>query len=287
MRMKKKIGFIGAGKVGSAMSTGLSKKGFEVVALYDVNPEAVKKLADKIKGCKIVETAQKVVDAADAVFITTIDSMIEPIASSVKWRAGQYAIHVSGGCTVDLLNKAKKDGAFTGVMHPGQIFFSAENGYESIVGSTFDIEAEEPSLSMLGDLANALDAYWVKVASEDKAAYHVTIEFSTLYVMLMARISTNIMAEMGISAEAASKIISVGVATIAKTIRKEGVNRPLVGPVDRCDIKTIENHIDTMKRVFPSAIPLYKEFVRQNIILAEGNTINTKDADTLKATIDY
>ncbi len=198
-----RFGFIGAGKVGAAIAVNLIKKGYPVIAVNDVMLESAKRFADRISSCQILNNPQNVADAADFVFITTPDSYIKSVADAVKWRPGQIVVHCSGGNTISLIRKAQEDGASVGVFHPGQIFFNTEQDFENIAGSTFDIETEEPLLSTLGGLATALDSHWLRVKAEEKAAYHVAIEFTNLYVMLMARLSSRIMNAMGITTEQA------------------------------------------------------------------------------------
>jgi 3-hydroxyisobutyrate dehydrogenase-like beta-hydroxyacid dehydrogenase len=48
---KRKIGFIGAGKVGTALATTLFKGGYPVIAVADMNVSASEKLADLVPGC--------------------------------------------------------------------------------------------------------------------------------------------------------------------------------------------------------------------------------------------
>lgn len=45
--MQKKIGIIGAGVVGSAMATVLSRLGYEITGVHDIRPESTKALAEK------------------------------------------------------------------------------------------------------------------------------------------------------------------------------------------------------------------------------------------------
>ncbi len=50
---KQKIGFIDAGKVGTALATTLFKGGYPVIAVADTNLRAAEKLSDQVPGCHV------------------------------------------------------------------------------------------------------------------------------------------------------------------------------------------------------------------------------------------
>ncbi len=279
-----KLGFIGAGKVGTALAVRLSGKGYPVAAVYDVNSEAAQNFAEAISGCKVVSKTQDVADAADLVFITTTDNLITTVANEVKWRAGQSAVHCSGANTVALLESAQKAGALVGVFHPGQSFADKKQAIENIPGATFDIEAEEPLLSTFKELATALDGYWIEIKPEDKPVYHVAVEFTSLFVMLLFRLAAQMMQTMDIPTEQAARVALPMLRGTANIIETFGTSRPLTGPADRGDDETIKKHIDGLKRLFPKGLPLYRELVRQNITFSiEHGLIDQKKAEEIQA----
>ena len=59
-----KLGFIGAGTVGTALSIRLNDKGYPVVAVSSRSRTSAEKLAETISGCHAVSNNQAVADAA-------------------------------------------------------------------------------------------------------------------------------------------------------------------------------------------------------------------------------
>ena len=282
-----KIGFIGAGKVGTALAVRLSRKGYSLVAIHDVKPEAAKDFVQVVRGCKVADEAQDVADAADLVFITTTDDLISSVCSSIKWRAGQMVVHCSGANTVALLESANQAGALVGVFHPGLSFADKKQAIESILGVTFDIEAKEPVLSKLKELAAELDAYWIEIKPEDKPVYHVAVEFTSLFVALLFRMAVRMEQTMGITTEQAVGVALPMIRGTADIIETFGTSRPLTGPADRGDNQTIKNHIDGLRRLFPDGLPLYRELVRQNITFSlEHKLIDQTKAEELRAILE-
>ena len=75
------IGFIGIGVLGKGLPLALAERGYRVVAAYNRSTASAQWLADRIPGCSVYTSAQESSDAADLVFITTPDSVIEDMAS--------------------------------------------------------------------------------------------------------------------------------------------------------------------------------------------------------------
>ena len=282
-----KLGFIGAGKVGTALAISLSGKGYPVVAVYDLNPEAADYFTQEIIGCKITNKTQDVANAADLVFITTVDDQINQIASDLKWRAGQMVVHCSGANSTALLETAKKQGALVGVFHPGNSFADRKQAIQNIAGNTFDIEAEEPLLSTFKELVAALDGYWIEVKASDRPIYHVAIEMPSLFTMLLARTAVKIFEAMNIEQKQALNVTVPLMRVAANIIESFGTSKALTGPVDRGDTETVKKHIDGLRRLCPSVLPLYRELALQNIPFAiEHRSIDQKKADELKAILE-
>ena len=281
------LGYIGAGKVGTALALSLSSKGYQAVAVYDVNKESAEFLAGEVGNCKVANTTQDVADAADLVFITTVDDQINQVASATQWRAGQMVVHCSGANSTVLLEPARKQGALVGVFHPGNSFADKTQAIQNMAGSTFDIEAEEPLLSTFKELISVLDGYWIEVNASDRAVYHAAIEMPSLFTMLLARTSVKMCQDMNIEQEKALNVIVPLMRVAANITEAFGTSKALTGPVDRGDTETVKKHIDGIRRVSPSVLPLYRELVRQNIPFAlEKKSIDQKKADELKKIVD-
>ena len=281
------LGFIGAGRVGTALAVRLSRKGYPVSAVYDLQEDAARAFADEIADCTVMSQPQDVANSADFVFVSTPDALIEPVASSIKWETGQTVVHCSGANTVALLDTAKKAGALVGVFHPGQTFADTKQAIENMAGATFDIEAEEPLLTTFKKMAGDLDGYWIEVRAEDKAVYHVAVELTSLFVMLLFRTAVKMMKTMDITVEQAIRVALPMLRGTANIIETFGNSRPLTGPVDRGDDDTIKRHIDGLNRLCPGTLPLYRELVRQNIPFAvEHDSIDQEKSEALLALIN-
>lgn len=278
------LGFIGAGKVGTALAVRLSKKGYPVVAVYDVKPEAARYFTRVVSGSKSVDEKQAVADTTELVFISTTDDFIRSVASELKWRPGQMVLHCSGANTTALLEPAREQGVLVGVFHPGQAFTDKEQAIENIAGATFDIEAEEPLLSTLKELAVALDGSWVEVKATDRPVFHVAEELCALFQYVNYKVAVKMLGAINLNEEQANKVLLPLLKATVRNIETFGMNQVLPGPVDRGDGETLKRHIDGLRRIFPRGLPLYRELTLQNTHLAhKWGSINQQKTEELQS----
>jgi putative dehydrogenase len=107
--MKKKIGMIGLGIMGSAMSPNLLKAGFSVIG-YDIRPELVQVLVDR--GGIGVASCMEVADNAD-VIITSLPS-VQALQDVVSGKEGLMKGAKKGQCVIETstLPLEAKQGAY-------------------------------------------------------------------------------------------------------------------------------------------------------------------------------
>ena len=279
-----KLGFIGAGTVGTALARRLSEKGYRIVAVASRRQSSAEKLAQSIPNCRAVNGNQSVADTAEFVFITTPDGAIGPVASEIKWHRGQSVVHCSGADSIDILEPARKSGAKTGGFHPLQTFASVQQAIDNIPGSTFAVEAEEPLLSTLKDMATALDGTWIQLKASDKVLYHAAAVIACNYLVTLVKLATDLWQTFNVPTNQAAKALMPLLQGTLNNINNVGIPQCLTGPIARGDSGTIKKHLNALKKVAPSVLSTYRELGRQTIpvALAKGR-INQQQADELQA----
>lgn len=282
-----RLGFIGAGPVGTAFAVNLAGRGYQVAAVFDRDPEAAQRLAGEIAGCAAQASAQAVVDAADTVFITTPDDFIAKVAAALRWRPGQAAVHCSGATTVEALEAAAAQGAHAGAIHPCQSFAGRDQAIANLPGTTFAIEAEEPLRSTLTTLAKALEGEVVYLTSEDKALYHAAACFAAAYAYTLVDVATELWKSFGKSKAEATKAYIPLLRGTVNNIANVGFPGCPSGPLMRGDVKTIERHFAALGKHAPEVLPLYKALGLRTLPvgLAKG-TLSEDKAAVLRALLE-
>jgi len=281
-----KTGFIGAGKVGTALAVLLSRKGYPVAAVYDQIHAAAERLHDLVSDCRIMANSQQVAETSDLVFITTPDGVIEQVTSQVKWTHGKSIVHCSGADSTDILKKAHEDGAAVGVFHPLQTFAGLQQAIENMPGSTFAIEAEEPLCTTLKEMAQALGGSYIQLKASDKVAYHAAAVFASNYLVTLVKISADLWRTFSIPSDQAIKALLPLMRGTLHNIETIGLPQCLTGPIARGDTGTIRKHLNDISDKTPSLLNPYKELGLQTIpiALAKG-TIDKKQANEMEMLI--
>jgi len=282
-----KLGFIGAGTVGTALSVRLNSKGYLIVAVSSRSRTSAQNLARAVDGCHMSDNNQGVADNAELVFITTPDDAIAPVVSQIKWHAGQSVIHCSGADSTDILQPAKEAGARVGAFHPLQTFASVKQAIENIPGSTFALEAEEPLLNILKDMATALDGHWVELKASDKVIYHASAVIACNYMVTVVKLATDLWQSFAVPPHQATRALLPLLRGTLNNIDTVGIPQCLTGPIARGDIGTIKKHLDALQEKVPSLLSTYRELGLQTIpiALAKGK-INQQQAQELRAVLE-
>ncbi|HJX69590.1 MAG TPA: DUF2520 domain-containing protein [Dehalococcoidia bacterium] len=262
------IGFIGAGTVGTALAVRLREKGYSIAAVASRSLASAQRLAGMVDNCGVQDSPQAVADAAEMVFITTPDDAIAGVAAQINWHPGQSVIHCSGADSLGILEPATKAGAHAGGFHPLQTFASITYAIENIPGSTFALEAEEPLLSTLKEMAVALDGQWIELKPGDKVIYHAAAVFACNYLVALVKLATDLWQTFGVStAEATQALLPLLRGTI-NNLDNVGLPYCLTGPIARGDIGTIRRHLAALEARAPALLPAYRELGRQTIPIA-------------------
>jgi predicted short-subunit dehydrogenase-like oxidoreductase (DUF2520 family) len=283
-----KLGFIGAGTVGTALSIRLSERGYQVVAVSSRSRSSAEKLAESVSGCRTVDSSQDVADAADLVFITTPDDAIASVAAGVQWHNGQNVVHCSGADSTETLEPARERGAHTGAFHPLQTFASVKQAIDNIAGSTFAVEAEEPLLSTLKDMATSLGGQWIELKASDKVIYHAAAVIACNYLVTLVKLATDLWQTFNVPPDRATRALLPLLRGTIHNIDTIGIPKCLTGPIARGDTGTIKKHIKALQEAAPAVLPTYLEIGRQTIpiALAKGR-INEQQAEELQAILTY
>jgi len=228
-----KIGFIGAGTVGTALALRLCEKGYPVIAVSSRSLASAERLAKVVPSCRVYATVQEVEDFAEFVFITTSDDAIPKIAAQVNWRSHQKVVHCSGADSVDVLESARKACAAVGCFTPLQTFASLDQAINNLSGSTFALEAEEPLLTLLTEMAKALDGNSVVLKAGDKELYHAAAVFACNYVVTLVKLATDLWQAFGVSQDRATQALLPLLQGTVKNIGNIGLPNCLTGPIAR------------------------------------------------------
>jgi len=253
------VGIVGAGTVGTALAIRLSQKGYRVSAVASRTTESARRLARRVQTALVCSDAQGVANVSDLVFVTTPDGVIPTVVSSVKWRKGQSVLHCSGADSLDVLEPARKTGAQVGVFHPLQTFASVDQAIANLTGSTFALEADEPLLGRLRQMATDLGGHWVALKAGDKVLYHAAAVMACNYLVALLETGVRCYEKAGFARDDALQMMEPLVRETLDNVFRLGTVRALTGPVARGDHAVIARQLEALAGWEPRIAAIYRE----------------------------
>lgn len=264
----KRIGFIGAGTVGTTLAMALHRAAYPVVAVASRRFASAQALADRVTGCAAFPSPQAVADRADLVFITTPDDAIAEVVAAVTWRPGQGVVHTSGAVSLDVLAGARKRGAWTGSVHPLQTFADPEQGLALLPGSTFALEGDAPILPLLHALVEALGGRPLVLPPAAKTVYHIAAVLVSNYTVTLAKLATDLWATFGIAPDVALEALVPLLQGTSRNLQVLGLPAALTGPIARGDVGTVRRHLEALADRAPALLDVYRSLGRQTVPIA-------------------
>ncbi len=263
-----KIGFIGAGTVGTALAFLLQQHGYNITMVSSRTDKSARRFTAQVTDCRIAGSNQRVADAADIVFITTPDAVIPTVAAELTWHAGQSVVHCSGADSTAILQPARKMGAAVGTCHPLQTFADGRQAILNIPGSTFAIEAKEPLLSTIKEMAEAVGGRWIVLRPEDRVLYHAAAVMACNYLVTLVKMSTDLWQTFGVPPDQATSALLPLIKGTLNNIENVGLPGCLTGPIARGDAGTVSKHLNALAKSAPDLLDIYKQLGRQTIPIA-------------------
>lgn len=262
-----RLGFIGAGVVGTVLSAALAGAGYPVAAVYSRNASR-RDAAARGAQAQAVRTTQDVADLADVVFLTVPDDAIAAVAGGIRWSAGKSVVHCNGAASLDLLAGPRSQEAAVGAFHPLQSFATEEQARRNLPGSAIAIDAStDELLAHLEAIAVALGGHPLTLHG-DRAVYHLSAAIASNYLVTLLDLAAGLWCELGLSKEEGLRALLPLVRGTVENLDRVGLPAALTGPIARGDVGTIERHLAVLDRVAPEARTMYKELARRTIPIA-------------------
>jgi predicted short-subunit dehydrogenase-like oxidoreductase (DUF2520 family) len=263
---KLKLGFIGAGRVGTGLALSFARSGRIVAAVASRSAASARKLARRIPGAR-ASSPQEAADRADLVFLTVPDDAIERVASGIRWRAGAACVHCSGAGDLDLLAGPAAQGALVGGFHPLRMFGEPGKSFD-LRGCAVAIAGSETLAKQLERLARAIGARPLRLPEGGRPIYHAAANFSGAFVVALIAETIALWKKLGISEKDALRALLPLLRGSVDNVESLGAAGALGSVVARGDVGTIRGHIDALARTAPESLELYRQLSLRTIPLA-------------------
>ncbi|MGV8145971.1 MAG: Rossmann-like and DUF2520 domain-containing protein [Alkaliphilus sp.] len=254
-----KIGFIGAGKVGTSFGKYLVNNGFFVEGYYSKSYLSAEK-ASNTTNSKAYRSIYEITKRSDLIFITTNDdsikSVCEEIANNDGFKKGSMVGHMSGAHSSVILESARKQNCNTFSLHPLQAFASVDKAIIDLQNTVFSLEGDDRTEEITKMLEFCGNNYFI-VDSKDKTLYHIAACIVSNYTVTLMDVGLEVFENIGIDKEEGFRALLPLINGSLENINKYGTASALTGPIARGDIKTITKHIEEIKARIPDMLENY------------------------------
>ena len=275
-----KIGFIGAGKVGTAFGIYLKREHYHIAG-YNSRTQASADRAAQLTNTPVFERKFDLVEISDMIFITVNDDNIEKVAKEICKMdvnvENKVFIHMSGVLNCEIMNCLHEKGATICSLHPLYPFSDIEKSASEIHKANFTLEGKGEGLNLVKDLLIVNDLSHSIIASSNKTIYHASACVASNYLVAVLNTSIEMLREIGFEKEMALDTIKELVFQSANNVFDYGPTKALTGPIARNDEKTVAMHLSDIKKFDNNWLEIYKTMGRASMEIAAKKNSETSE----------
>ncbi len=255
------IGFIGAGKVGTAFGVYLKQNGFAIYGYYSRTLNSANSAA-ALTNSKAEKTLSGLVRHTDIIFITTNDDEIERVCNTLVEQdllcKGKILVHMSGSSSSSILQSAKQKGCYTYSLHPLQSFADIHKAVQDLKHTVFSVEGDDDKIEVIESILNRMRNKYFRITAEQKALYHAAACMVSNYLVTLMEQGLSLFESIGIDKQEGYKALLPLIEGTIKNIDALGTEKALTGPIARGDSKTIKRHVKAMGEYSPESLEFYR-----------------------------
>ena len=245
-----RIGFIGAGKVGTSFGLFLKNRNIEVTG-YNSRTDLSAENAAELTGTTFFRTKKELVENSDIIFLTVNDDNIEIVAEEISgyrnFLGEKIFVHMSGALSSSILADLQIKGCTVASLHPMYPFSNIEKAQKDLHNVKFALEGEGKDYNKLKDILNNVKIDVSEIISERKTLYHGAACIASNYLVSLIDISKKILVYSGFEDKKAMDTIEELVKSTVENIFLYDTQKALTGPISRGDASIIAKHIEALK----------------------------------------
>lgn len=273
-----KIGFVGAGRLGSSFGLFLSRKGNNVTGYYSRTYTHAMQAASLIgEHCHPYFHIGEVISSSEWVVITTSDDAIGRVAAQIfelgMDLSGKTIFHMSGASTSCVLSSLQELGAEIASLHPLQTFADPVTGAQGLENAYFSIEGTPMGVFILQQELQRMNLRYFIINAEQKPLYHAAASIASNSLVAVIDYSLTLLEQVGIERKQGVAALYPLIEASMKNCREKGPEKALTGPIVRGDIGTVELHMDKIRQEAPELLQSYRDLSQLTFNTAVKNQL--------------
>jgi predicted short-subunit dehydrogenase-like oxidoreductase (DUF2520 family) len=272
-----RIGFIGAGKVGSAFGRYIHGHGVAISGYHDRHDDKCRRAAHATRSHAYPDTAT-LVSHSDIVLITTRDDQIAGVCSSLCRRknidAHHLVGHMSGAHSSRILADARHLGATVFSLHPLQSFADQDKALAELPQTFFSLEGEGEGLQPIRQILKQTGNRFFSITPENKSLYHLSACILSNYLVTLMDLGLAALEKSGIDPDEGFHAMRPLIDGTLSNIACLGTAKALTGPIIRGDAGTIQRHLEALKGSgLEDVESMYRQMGLQTLKLARRSAL--------------
>jgi predicted short-subunit dehydrogenase-like oxidoreductase (DUF2520 family) len=280
----RRIGVVGAGRVGAVIAAALRAAGHDVVAAAgesDASRRRIDALLPGVPAAKPTDVAR----ASDLLLLTVPDDMLSNVvtmlSASGAIHAGQVVVHTSGRHGLAVLEPARAAGARTIALHPAMTFTGTEVDLPRLAGCVFGVTADEDDRALAESLVDDLGGTPMWVREDHRTLYHAGLAHGANHLVTLVAEAMEILSAAG-AADPAATLRPLLTAALDNAL--EDGDAALTGPIVRGDVETVRAHVADLTTTAPQTLPSYVAMARATLdrAVTDGRILPIRAAAILR-----
>ncbi len=281
-----KIGFIGAGRIGTSFGKYFSDGGVSVSGYFSRTPSSAKESADFICGAVAFGSMAELAAASDIIFITTDDDNILPawreLSALGRELCGKIICHVSGCAPSTIFENIEATGALSASLHMMVAVHNKFEGHKVLKNAVFTASGDVKATKVLTKLVESLGNRVTVISDRCKPLYHAAAVMSSNFICALINLSTEMLTDCGFDKKDAESILMPLVLSAANAAAENGTAGGLSGPIARGDLETVKAHLGVLDG---EEKELYKMLSKRLVNISEQKNPNF-DYSLIKKELD-
>lgn len=247
------IGFIGAGKAGTALGRYLVDNNASVVGFASKTYSSACHAASFSHSSAFMSTLD-LVHHSDFVFITTPDSAISIVWHELLDAHKQHEIdlssksfaHCSGCCSSELFAESHELGVSVCSIHPLLAFGDSSLAVKQLETAHFCVEGDNQALDKILPFFRTAGNQLHIISSADKVRYHAAAVFASNLVLAPLDCAVRLLESCGFDSRDANKALAPLIKNNIDNFFRYGSVGALTGPIERADKTIVSQHLSVL-----------------------------------------
>jgi predicted short-subunit dehydrogenase-like oxidoreductase (DUF2520 family) len=227
------VGVIGAGRVGPVLGAALAGAGHALTGISAISAASRERAAALLPAVPVL-TVPQIVERSELVLLAVppdqLPGLVEGLAATGDWQAGQLVVHTAARYGTGVLAPATAAGAIPLAIHPAMSFTGTSLDLARLAEAWFAVTAPTPVQPIGQALVVEMGGEPILIAEADRPAYAEAIATVSTFSTAVIEQATRILAGLGV--ESPGHVLGA----LARTTVEDALSRAQPDSLDPADL---------------------------------------------------